>query len=232
MLRATMSHISLPFQASDSGSLDVVLCKAPYPWDVDNLLKIAEHPSFCHICCNLFAGSAYRIFPRPDISIGETTRPQDTKYTTLDDGHVPQWPGGDKIEHLPCQFTASSADLISGAERSCSSCSILLNGIMKLNDTSPPEVRFKKNLDFEATVIFCKGDVLRVIVDLDENTTTGSMLGIMGAPEKTTRPIMNCEFYTLPCTYILIILYFLRWLKRSKIKILESLLCIYVRINI
>lgn len=205
-----MSHISLPFQASNLGTPDVVLRKEPYPWDVDHWQKITEHPSFCHICCNLFAGSAYGIFPRQDIFMSDFTVPKNTKYGTLDDGHVPQWPNGDKIEHLSWQFTATSTDLISRAEESCPSCSILLNGIMKLNDTSPPELRITKDIDFEAEVVFCKGNVLRVDVYPEEKTTTGSMLGIMGAPEKNTKPIMSCEFYTLPRRYILIILCFFR----------------------
>jgi hypothetical protein len=71
-----MSAAAVPHPATNPGPLDVVLRQAAYPSDMDNWNSISKDPCFCPVCCNLFAGSAMRIIPRPDIYMHDATGPE------------------------------------------------------------------------------------------------------------------------------------------------------------
>lgn len=112
---------------------------------------------------------------------------------------MPEWAGKYRADYASWQVLASSTDMEAQAEKGCSSCWILLNGIRRLNDESPPELKLKCGLDFEAEIVFCKGNVLRVqVYRMEEVVMADSMFGFMDARGRTERAIMFCEFYTLP----------------------------------
>jgi hypothetical protein len=113
--------------------------------------------------------------------------------------HVPEWAGKYRADYTSWQLLASSTDMKARAEKGCSSCWILLNGVERLSDESPPELKIEHGQDFEAEIIFCKGNVLRVqVYPIEEAAMADSMLGFMDARGRTEPAIMLCEFYTLP----------------------------------
>ncbi|KAH8585427.1 hypothetical protein B0O99DRAFT_647040 [Bisporella sp. PMI_857] len=116
--------------------------------------------------------------------------------------YVPTWAGRCGANYASWQFTASSTDLKAQAANNCSSCWILLNRIVRLNDASPPQLKIENGLDFAAVVTFCSGNVLRADVHRIEETETDSLFGTTDGPGETltNQPIMCCEFYTLPDT--------------------------------
>ena len=204
-----MSAAAVPHPATNPEPVDAVLRQAAYPSDIGNWNSIFKDPCFCPVCCNLFAGSAFRIIPRPDIYMHETTGLKNAiaaKAKIHQGGHdadeidrVPEWAGKYRIDYASWQVSASSTDMKARAEEGCSSCWILLNGIRRLSDESPPELKIKYELNFEAEIVFCKGDVLRVLVyRMEEAAMADSMLGFMDAQGRTEPAIMFCEFYTLP----------------------------------
>ncbi|KAH8810760.1 heterokaryon incompatibility protein-domain-containing protein [Xylogone sp. PMI_703] len=186
---------------------DVVLRKTPCPGNIDDWKDIVKDPCFCHVCCNLFAGSAYSISPRPDIFMHESTGFENAKAKerkayeqgVVNDGvNVPEWAGKYRIDFASWQFTAGSTDLRSRADDGCPSCWILLNGILRLNETFLSETKIENGQDFEAVFVFCKENVLRALIYPVEEDAADSMFGLMDAPERTGSPVMCCEFYTLP----------------------------------
>jgi hypothetical protein len=204
-----MLTAAVPHPATNPGPLDVVLNQAAYPSDIDNWNSISKDPSFCPVCCNLFAGSALHIIPRPDIYMHETTGLRNAmaaKAKMHQEGHdadeidrVPEWAGKYRADYASWQFLASSTDMKARAEKGCSSCWILLNGVERLSDESPPELKIEYGQDFEAEIIFCKGNVLRVqVYRMEEVAMADSMLGFMDAKGRSGPAIMLCEFYTLP----------------------------------
>lgn len=193
-----MSSVLVPSPVLDAGSPDIVVNDTPYPMNLGisltDLRKIVNHPRFCWVCCNLFARSAYALLPRSDISMheGKNVIAMVQKQGNEVDNDKHELVEDFELDYKSWQFTATSMDMQAQADDNCASCWILLNGIKKLSDASPPELRIQNGMEFEAVVIFCKGNVLKVQVDKIEKNTSSPIAGTMGLQHS-----MACEFYTV-----------------------------------
>lgn len=175
--------------------LDVVLCQDPYSRDVDDWKKVFADPRFCSVCCNLFGGTAYSLLPREDIQMHFSIARRENAKASKAKVHLGDTNDTDDVNYAAWRITARSEDMKVQAENNCSSCWILLNGITRLSNASPPQLKIDEDVDFEAEIIFCLGNVLMVSVYRTEEDTIGSLFGTERAPEEY---IMICEFYTLP----------------------------------
>ena len=135
---------------------------------------IAKDPLLCGVCCNLYPGTAYSLFPRNDIFVNEASGSWNQWYAAraIDRQKTPNWSGNrcgitrdevvpsSPLDLAPWQITASLPDIATAAQEGCPSCQLLKSGIQHLGNA---EISFS-DVDLSLDIVFCKGDMLRATV--------------------------------------------------------------------
>lgn len=172
----------------------------PYPAG-DTLDVIRSDPIFCHVCCNLSAGSALSLIPRNDIFYTEAVN-KDMGDAV---GEVPAWAGISRFDLAAWEFTAGAMDVNAASEAGCKGCGLLKKGI-EVGLGSEHEALAKSWFDskkIDISVIFRAGRVMRVyVVEKDSNDDEDDEYGAglsfedweSGFRGKT---LETFEFYTL-----------------------------------
>lgn len=163
--------------------------------------EIRKDPLRCHICCNLFPGSACSLFPRKDIFVSEYSGIINARASAAlnqeREERVPQWAGTSRLDWSAWQFSARLIDVAQEAQKGCTSCFILRAGIEGLADDA---VSFE-DADLEMDIVFCRGNVMRLWVNRmsqaseDDDNLFGALITEASKPEEQ---LIACEFYTLP----------------------------------
>ncbi|KAF7558234.1 hypothetical protein G7Z17_g193 [Cylindrodendrum hubeiense] len=172
------------------------LKESPFPLgDADE--QIRKNPKTCHICLNLYPGSAYSAVPRQGVWFHEASSAVNAKHAAEheDIGEAPAWAGKYRTDFASWEVQAYLTDIRDSAAQGCVSCLLLQEAVTKLSNG---------NLKLDdagllLNVVFCKGNVMRIQVSRGNPVEEED--GDFFSPwetEDVLEFVTGYELYTLP----------------------------------